>query len=402
MKYLNVIVIIVLLTLSISCENNTSKNNSSAKIFEKRETGRLYPNIKVKNDSTLSYALYLPSGYNSEKVSRVMFVFDAHADGMLPVKKYKSLAEKYNLLVVASNNSKNDISASERNRIIMGFISDVEKRFNVDKNNYITAGFSGGARIAALIGLFNDNVVGVIECGAGFPQVQKPKNKSFNWVGIVGNTDFNYLEMKNLYNQLKFSGYKPFLLVFDGKHEWPPENVMDEALGIVLRNNTRNLKYEIKDASKVTRFDKVEVKLQNMLVRNFTDKDISWWKREIIELKDKTKNAATKDERLMNARLLSYLGMISYVLTDQAVKVKNVVRIKKYITIYEMTEPDNPDMYYFKSVYYTMNNQNKKALEALKTAVDNGFDDFSKIQKTKEFEVLKDSQEFKNIIAGLQ
>ena len=381
MFFFKKIVWFTLLIFLFSCSGGkTNKQNKNIKKFKDFKTSVVFDSVKISSDTSMSYSLFLPSQYSPEKENRTVVFFDPHAKGYLPVKKYKNLAEKYSLVFAGSNNSKNGMNANTRNDIITKFLFDLEDKVNVDKQHLVTAGFSGGARIASLIGIYNSNVTGIIGCGGGFPGINKLNNTSFTWVGIVGNKDFNYLEMKNLYSQLKANNFKAYLLVFDGKHEWPPEDVMGEAFGILFSNKTKNLKYSIKkEETQVTPLDKKEVELQKMIVESFNSKGVLWWKKEISLLKDKSENAETGNERLMNARLLSYLGLVSYMFTDKAIKLKDFNSAKKYLTIYELVEPENPDMFYFKAAYFSLKNNNDSTSYYLKKAIDNGFDDQVKI-----------------------
>jgi len=363
------------------------------------QTGKVYNKVSILKDTSLSYALYLPNSYKADEENKIIFLFDAHANGTLPVNKYHALAEKHRIILAASNDSKNGLSGTARNHIITTFIDDVEQRLDIDKFNMLTGGFSGGARVASMIGVYNKNVKGIIGCGAGFPGVQHFKNKEFIWVGIVGNKDFNYLELKNLYNQFQFDKIKSYLLVFDGKHEWPPEEVMDEALGIILEGKTDKLKYEDKYASVIDPLEDEEIEKRDMLIQSFNSKDLKWWNNEIFKLKNNAKNATTREVRLMNARLLSYLGIVCYMFTEKAVKIGNDEETEKYLKIYENIEPDNPDMFYFKAVYFAKNHKNKAALTALKLSVEHGLDDLSKIKTEKAFSGIRKDPEFKKILA---
>ena len=128
----------------VSCNTPHEKNHkvNPAVTYENMETGKLFPRVKIKNDTALSYALYLPKSYDVKKENSIVFIFDAHGRGILPLEKYKTLAEKYNLVLAASNDSKNGQTGQLRNRIITAFMGDVENRIHINKNRIYTAGFS--------------------------------------------------------------------------------------------------------------------------------------------------------------------------------------------------------------------------------------------------------------------
>ncbi len=391
-------ILLGLLLLIFSCNSNKHNKKPAETAYKNLPVGKVYKQITVASDTSISYALYLPTSYNPKKANRVMFIFDAHAGGALPVEKYKSLAEKYNVVLAASNNSKNGQSAGERNRIITGFMSDVEKQFHVDMKKIYTAGFSGGARVATLVAFYNGNVAGVIGCAAGFPQVQNPVNTSFQWVGVVGDKDFNFLELVNLNRQLKANRFKSRLLVFNGKHEWPPVSVMDDAFKIVLKDATIQSAFEVKDDPKSRALEKTEIKQQQMLVRAMEEKSWSWWQKEISKLKDEANKNLSPQENLMNQRLVNYLSMISFIYTDRALKSNQTDAAEKFLRVYETVDPDNPDVFFFKAVRFAMLNQDQQALTSLKTAMDKGFKEMSRIDENSAFDHLRNTPAFKKVV----
>ena len=386
-----------LLIFMASCNGNKHKSKAPEKSYKSWKTGIIYKDVKAEDDTSISYAVYLPKSYDIKKSNRILFIFDAHARGLLPIEKYESLAEKHHIIIAASNNSKNGQSAAERNHIITEFMSNVEKQFHIDNSKIFTAGFSGGARVATLIALFNSNVAGVIGSAAGFPQVQNPVNKGFTWVGVVGNKDFNFLELKNLNRQLHANGWKSHLLVFDGKHEWPPKEVMDEAFQIVINGKSKNRTYDYKDNSSGRALENREIEQQKVLARAMEEKDLKWWNSEITQLENDTSTTVTINKRLMNHRLLNYLSMISYIYTDRALKLNHIEQASKYLSIYERVDSDNPDMFFFKAVLFALIKQDKQAIAALQTAIDKGFDDFPKLNSEHAFDRLRSDSDFPTI-----
>src|SRR4051812_6142146 len=65
--------------------------------------GIVIPRVACLKDATQSYCLYLPSNYSSSKVYPILYFFDSHASGSLPVEKYHELAERYGFIIAGSN-----------------------------------------------------------------------------------------------------------------------------------------------------------------------------------------------------------------------------------------------------------------------------------------------------------
>ena len=201
--------------------------------------GKLIDKIFCKNDSSQSYSLYLPPSYSLTKKYPVLFFFDPHADGRLPLAKYQSLAERYEFVFVGSNNSKNGLEKKQIDAIVNTFITDVLSRVHADSSMIFVAGFSGGARVAGYLPEQYEFVSGIIGCSAG---MKHPNQKYIPFVGIAGDEDMNYLEMIINDEQIKKKNIPHLLLTFEGTHNWPPENSFEEALLFLLINNMKEKK----------------------------------------------------------------------------------------------------------------------------------------------------------------
>jgi tetratricopeptide (TPR) repeat protein len=111
-------------------------------------------------------------------------------------------------------------------------VSDTELRFTLDDRRVYMTGFSGGARVAvAAAAAMKGKVAGVIGCGAGFhSEIPLSAAKSFAFFGAIGTVDFNFPELRALDDDLEKLGVEHRLEVFQGGHEWPPEDVCTHAI----------------------------------------------------------------------------------------------------------------------------------------------------------------------------
>src|SRR5690348_13787036 len=103
MKLLNIFVLLFIVCIT-ACGNNQPVKDTGNIIdttvavpapIEKDsfETGKII-NVVCKTDASQSYALYIPSNSNKKELP-IIYFFDPHADGSLPLKKYKTLADAY-------------------------------------------------------------------------------------------------------------------------------------------------------------------------------------------------------------------------------------------------------------------------------------------------------------------
>src|SRR5579871_4786818 len=63
--------------------------------------GKVIDTITCAGDASQSYALYIPSIVNTAALP-IIYFFDPHGNGSLPLNKYKSLADEYNFILVGS------------------------------------------------------------------------------------------------------------------------------------------------------------------------------------------------------------------------------------------------------------------------------------------------------------
>ena len=215
--------IIVSLSFNVHLLNGLDKKDGI-------EKGKIIDTVRCRNPK-YSYALYLPSKYSESTKWPVIFIFDPGARGKLAVSGFVPAAEKFGYIAVCSNNSKNSMAGAELAEAINSVFSDTEIRFSIDTGRIYTAGFSGGSRVASMVALNSKFVSGVIGCGAGLPNYEGLKNiPSFDYFGLVGNRDMNYMEMSDLEKELDNKGMSSELRVFNGGHAWPSPDLLEEAI----------------------------------------------------------------------------------------------------------------------------------------------------------------------------
>jgi predicted esterase len=197
--------------------------------------GQVLNPVICLDDFEQSYALYLPSAYQPDRAWPVIFCFDPGGRGSIPVDLFKAGAEKFGVILIGSNNSKNG-PWEVIIRAMRAVWRDSHARLAIDDAGIYAAGFSGGARAACGLGkILSIRLDGVIACGAGLPEWLTPVNVAdVPWFGTVGFQDFNYAEMQQLERQLRSQGTTCRLQVFTGRHSWPPPKLALEAVAWLL------------------------------------------------------------------------------------------------------------------------------------------------------------------------
>ncbi|HEX2974460.1 MAG TPA: hypothetical protein VHO68_00875 [Bacteroidales bacterium] len=208
-------------------------SNISAAVVEPYiyQHDKLTDSVKCDANPRFSYSLYLPSYYNAKSKWPVLFVFDPGGRSRAAVERFIPAAEKYGYIVACPPKSRNGVPWNDILEITDCMFGDVKKKYSVDPSRIYTAGFSGGSRVASAIAIMYKGVSGVIACGAGLPgDPSGAALPQFDMIGIVGNTDMNYIEMCQLENYLEKKGRIAELRIFEGGHKWPDSNILQGAV----------------------------------------------------------------------------------------------------------------------------------------------------------------------------
>lgn len=455
MKKIKYTLILTIITFSvISCSSNVKKTEPAI------AKGKIIENLVCKQDPSTSYALYLPSNYDSAVKYPLIVAFDSHGDGLKPVTLFKEQAEKYGYIVVGSNNSKNGQSWDNTNVIYNLMMTDIKARFSINESRIYTAGFSGGSRVASSIAILNGGIAGVVGFSAGFPNLNQPIRTKFDYLGIVGSSDFNYNEMSQLDKALEANGFTHYLIVFNGKHEWPQPEVIPDMFSWLEFSAYRNKlspsnpkviadfeqrgQAEIdlcktkmdaygeyrqvlkligflngvsdigKYKNRLSELEKMpavqtelrliaaetakEQALQQSYQKAMNEKDPAWWKTEVSRINAIIAKNKDRREAFLYQRVLSYLSISGYSYSNSALRSGQLDQAQRFITIYMLVDPENTDPLYFQVQLFAMENDAPNALKSLDKAVDLGFNDTGKLQNDTTFSKLRSMPEYQKLI----
>jgi len=395
--------------------------------------------VKTLSDTNQQYHLYLPSDYDQSKHYPLILAFDPHGDGLLPVKLVQKYAEKYGYIVAGSDNSANGISNLQY--VLQSLYNDVTTRYAVDKNRMYTLGFSGGARVAGLMALYFPGVKGVAGAGAGFQGNGDVSGKKFTYIGFCGTKDFNYPEMLASRMALSKAGIDNTLFTFEGNHAWPSDTLLEEAFlwfrikdmknGIIKSDHSfvkyvkqqldKDIRYtkdnplrqaesfqhaiafldglENTDAykkqlneleqkvvfrqqfRKANRLLQLEQELREQYFTKIRTADTTWWKNEVQSLRSKIESEKDPLKLAMYQRTINYLSIISYSFSSRALSEGNYNQADRFLTIYRIVDPKNPDQLYMNAKLNYHNGYKEQTLRLIRQALSNGFTDKSKIAK---------------------
>lgn len=194
--------------------------------------GVITPKVACVAEPRFSYALYLPADYDPARKWPALFLFDSRERGPLAAELFKDAAALHGMILVSSNDTRSDDPRAPNNEAVMAIWADAHSRLSLDPGRLYAGGFSGGARLSARVGaVLKGGLAGVIAVGAGLPSEADARLKQpFALYGAMGETDFNYAEMRQLEQQLRGSHTPSRIVSFEGGHQWLPSELAVEAL----------------------------------------------------------------------------------------------------------------------------------------------------------------------------
>ncbi len=451
---------IILCFILCFCTNHTQKHLYPYFIAKKSE---LMPNVRCNKYPDESYALYIPKNNDSLKKLPVIIFFDSHGKGKYPLELYKNLSEKYKMVLVGSNKIQNGMNINEAMNVYENLINDLKQKISIDTQMIFISGFSGGARMACEIAQSYKEISGVIACSAGIDISRVHTSPTFYYVSIAGNYDMNYSEILSVDQYMEKISACHQLLLFNGKHQWPPVETMNEAILFILlksmlahpemRNDSviqHAVQYfsikekEIKtkpDKLELLRFEQLvinsldglsevnenkkllanlflssqikveindELKIQQQeniykqkIVDAFAIKDIKWWQEE-VNLLHKKIASSPQAQSAMFMRILSYASLVSFSYSNNALRNNQSDALMHFLQIYTLVDPDNADCAYLWACYYININDTKNALKSLNDAVLKGFNDVIKLNTDPYFTTLKNDTAFSSLLKKIR
>ncbi len=207
----------------------------------KLRKGVIIDSLPVNDSIPESFALYLPTKFDTVGKWPVIFVFDMQGRGKQALRTMKAAAEEQGYLLAASNNVHDSLSIANNILIANRVFNTVYRLFPIHKNRVYTAGFANGAKFATTIPTFIKQITGVLSLGSGIPNLDILNSRNtFQFVGVVGNEDFNYTGMLQSEKILDQLGFPNQLIVFDGGHRWPDPEYIDTAMEILTLSAIAN------------------------------------------------------------------------------------------------------------------------------------------------------------------
>ena len=203
--------------------------------------GVIQDSIRINDSIPETFAIYLPASYDPSATWPVIFAMDMQGRGKQLIHMFREVAEKEGYIIAASNNTQDSLSIVQNTLIASRMFNTIYSLFPIHKQRSYTAGFGNGAKFAAIIPSVIRPIEGVISIGSGIPykELIDPK-KPFQFVGIVGRSDFNFVDLSDEQNSSATTKryrdqwiLNSYLLVFNGETEWPDNSYLERAVEIL-------------------------------------------------------------------------------------------------------------------------------------------------------------------------
>jgi pimeloyl-ACP methyl ester carboxylesterase len=409
---------------------------------------QLTDSVRCSADPTQTYAQYIPAKGLNEALP-VVYCFDPHGSGILPVRKYKALADAYGFILIGSNNSRNGNDWATTETIWQNLAADTRNRLKADSRRVYTVGFSGGAKVASYIAIQHPGITGVIAGGAGLPDGVSASDFSFSFTAIAGQGDMNLTEMVAINDALDKTRTRHRIILFDGKHEWAPVNTMAlafaglqfdamraglipkdiPAIAIYITGSKKRLRaYQLTSqlikaaqecnlsvialdglSRQVAWFRQQAAVLANNpeyvsqrqgqqdllateqntkaeYMQHFQQGDDAYWTSTINDLQ--TKSAGHTPTEQMYQRLLAYLSLAFYSISNRLITGNENVQARRFVELYKLADPTNSEAWYFSAILNAREGKAHEAEADLLKADSYGFRDKERLLQQTEFQAL--------------
>jgi hypothetical protein len=122
-------------------------------------------------------------------------------------------------------------------------------------------------------------------------------------------------------------------------------------------------------------------------MQHFQEADMGYWTKTIDALR--VKAAVKTAERGMYQRLLAYLSLAFYSISNQMINAGQNGAARHFTELYKLADPSNSEAWYFSAILHAREGNRQGAEGDLQTAVRYGFNDRRRLRQQPEFQQLK-------------
>lgn len=346
------------------------------------------------DDPSNSYEIYVPAHRVSDKLP-VLVILDPHGSGKTALQHFLLTAERDPVILVASNKVQNNLPDFQA--VIQALIADVRAKYPVGTDLYLV-GFSGGARMA--VGFAESSPVkGLILSGA-LAGAQELKQVGCPVYSISGTDDFNFMETAQFLFQEELTPSNLLIELTRSSHGWPDSLTLADAYTFVRTagSATTNEAFEKRQLAKIDRLNAAPAKimarwtarnlantlpfsnnkafatldgqlkaspayademkrlLENLqmeagvrdgYIKAFDSQKADWWTAELAKVNRHIETASDPFQQDAYRRIKGFWGIVCFSLCNRAAGSGDLEALRRYVSVYRVLEPQNPDMLRF-------------------------------------------------------
>jgi hypothetical protein len=121
-------------------------------------------------------------------------------------------------------------------------------------------------------------------------------------------------------------------------------------------------------------------------VAHFQQADDGYWNSTIHDLQSKA--VGHTGEAQMYQRLLAYLSLAFYSISNQLITGNDNGRARSFVELYKLADPTNPEAWYFSAILNARDGKGHEAEADLLRADSYGFRDKARLSEQSEFQTL--------------
>ena len=187
------------------------------------------------SDPQMSYSVFLPSRYDRTRKWPVAFLLDPRGRAEVPLQRMRVAAEAHGYILLSSYNTLSDSASNVNVRAMNAMLTDAQTSLSVDTRRFYVVGFSGTARMAwdfaaalPIAGILGAGASGLLSADKSARSIKHLRDLAF--YGAVGETDFNYEEMRLFETWLERNAVPHRMRYVPGGHAWPADSVFADAI----------------------------------------------------------------------------------------------------------------------------------------------------------------------------
>jgi hypothetical protein len=162
-------------------------------------------------------------------------------------------------------------------------------------------------------------------------------------------------------------------------------------------DSLKNSAAYLSQKSELLKINNNEIAIQQELYKMMAQQpDTLRWKVKLAEIR---KKSTQKGEiGMMHQRLLGYASLLCYSLSNRLLMAKNYTDAALMVTCYQIADPQNAEVYFFKAIIQASNRDKTATVNMLKKALSMGLSDKNRINQQKEFDFLSNDAVLKELL----